>query len=789
MTRGRVTALWVITVAVFTAAQIANGVSGTTAYYTASVSGSISGSMAVPPPTDTTGPVFTAPADQAIEATEAAGAIATWTTPTAVDAVDGTVPVSCLPLSGSIFPLGATTVTCTATDKAGNTTSHAFTITVVSTGGPVIAPHGDVTAEATGPTGAHVAYTVPVTSDVVDGPGVATCAPASGSQFPLGTTTVLCDAVDAAGNHAVQTGFTVTVRDTTGPAFTAPANQSIAATGPSGAASWTTPTATDLVDGTDAVVCLPASGSTFPVGVTTVTCTSTDAAGNTTSQGFTVTVVATAAPVATPTQAPAANGNGWNNTDVVVTWHWSSTGSPIDTAHCTTSSTSSGEGTLTLTATCANVAGATGSASYIIKVDRTKPVVVITGHPASLGSSGSATFTFSATDTGGSGIASRTCKLDGGSATPCATATSQDYSGLGAGSHTFTVVATDLAGNSSQATYTWCISARGPSITVGHAADGSNGWNRTAPALVAITVTAGGAALASSPVCTNNGHPLPVAGAASPYGATVTGDGTHAISCRVTDVAGASATGTAAVKVDTVSPTVTIPANITAGTPAPDGAVVRYTVTFADATSGLATTTCSPASGSTFPVGITTVTCSATDKAGNSRSRSLSITVTSQAVIRAMQAKQAVLASLQAELARATNEDLRSRLSDAIRHLGDSLATGLWITTGRLADGNHLDPVNGCQVFGAERAAVEVLAGIYRPSKAVAAAITELATIDELLAQTSIDDAIAAHADPAKVSGAQREMADALADLARHHPGLAVDHWRNAWRIATPSPR
>src|SRR6185436_2788228 len=51
-------------------------------------------------------------------------------------------------------------------------------------------------------------------------------------------------------------------------------------------------------------------------------------------------------PTASPTQSPAANSNGWNNGDVTVTWHWSDSDAGIDSANCTTASTSSGEGTL-----------------------------------------------------------------------------------------------------------------------------------------------------------------------------------------------------------------------------------------------------------------------------------------------------------------------------------------------------------------------------------------------------------------------------------------------------------
>jgi hypothetical protein len=81
-------------------------------------------------------------------------------------------------------------------------------------------------------------------------------------------------------------------------------------------------------------------------------------------------------PTAAATQSPDANGLGWNNTDVTVTWTWSDEvgGSGIDNAACTTSSTSTGEGELTLTATCKDLAGNEGSASYTVKVDQTLPV-------------------------------------------------------------------------------------------------------------------------------------------------------------------------------------------------------------------------------------------------------------------------------------------------------------------------------------------------------------------------------------------------------------------------------
>ncbi len=50
-----------------------------------------------------------------------AGAVVTFATPTAIDAVDGPMPVTCTPPSGATFPVGVTSVVCSATDAAGNT--------------------------------------------------------------------------------------------------------------------------------------------------------------------------------------------------------------------------------------------------------------------------------------------------------------------------------------------------------------------------------------------------------------------------------------------------------------------------------------------------------------------------------------------------------------------------------------------------------------------------------------------------------------------------------------------
>ena len=96
---------------------------------------------------------------------------------------------------------------------------------------------------------------------------------------------------------------TLTVVDTTAPAITVPANITATATTPSGAVVTFSASATDLVDGARPTVCSPASGSTFAIGTTTVTCIASDTRSNSASRSFTVTVN-------TAPQAGRMTGNG-----------------------------------------------------------------------------------------------------------------------------------------------------------------------------------------------------------------------------------------------------------------------------------------------------------------------------------------------------------------------------------------------------------------------------------------------------------------------------------------------
>jgi hypothetical protein len=193
-------------------------------------------------------------------------------------------------------------VTCSAQDASGNVAApQSFDVNVHDTTGPAIQAHANVVVEATGASGATVIYTLPTATDAVSGAATVTCAPASGTTFARGHTTVTCSAQDATNNVSAST-FDVYVRDTTAPAISVPASFTVSASSSSGIAVNYAVSATDAVDGTDAVTCTPASGATFRVGHTTVTCTATDAAGNSASRSFDV-VVTTAQAVSDATAA------------------------------------------------------------------------------------------------------------------------------------------------------------------------------------------------------------------------------------------------------------------------------------------------------------------------------------------------------------------------------------------------------------------------------------------------------------------------------------------------------
>ena len=164
---------------------------------------------------DTTSPTLNLPANITTEATNSSGAMVSFVA-IADDANPAHPVVTCNPVSGSTFPIGTTTVACSATDTAGNIASGSFTVTVQDTTPPVISGMpANINTKTTDPSGKIVTYVNPTANDAVDGDIEVNCIPVSGSIFPIGTTVVTCSASDSAGNTSNKS-FNIKVELATG---------------------------------------------------------------------------------------------------------------------------------------------------------------------------------------------------------------------------------------------------------------------------------------------------------------------------------------------------------------------------------------------------------------------------------------------------------------------------------------------------------------------------------------------------------------------------------------------
>jgi hypothetical protein len=208
----------------------------------------------------------------------AGGAIVNYSAPI----VGGGVFLGCVPPSGSVFPVGLTTVTCTASNACG-TNACTFRVGVTIKTPPVI--HCPSNINVTAPCNTNC---VPVTypAPAVSSGTLVGCLPPSGSCFPVGTTWVICRASNECGWVACE--FPVNVQQGAGnpPSILCPSNIVVSTCSNAAVVFYPVPGSTA---GTP-VHCTPPSGSAFPVGLTTVVCTTWNACG-TNSCSFTVRVV------------------------------------------------------------------------------------------------------------------------------------------------------------------------------------------------------------------------------------------------------------------------------------------------------------------------------------------------------------------------------------------------------------------------------------------------------------------------------------------------------------------
>ncbi|MBK7130180.1 MAG: HYR domain-containing protein [Crocinitomicaceae bacterium] len=551
------------------------------------------------------------------------GATITYATPVGTDNCAG--PITALTAgqaSGTVFPIGTTTVTYEVTDASLNTSTCSFSVTVNDTQNPAITCPANITqSNDLNVCGATITYATPVGTDNCAGPLTAlTAGQASGTVFPIGTTTVTYEVTDASLNTST-CSFSVTVNDTQNPAITCPADitQNNDAGVCGATITYATPVGTDNCAGpVTALTAGQASGTVFPVGVTTVTYEVTDASSNTTSCSFDVTVDDTENPVIV-CPADITQSNDLNVCGATITY-----ATPVGTDNCAgpltalTAGQASGTvfpiGTTTVTYEVTDASTNTNTCSFDVTVNDTQNPAITC--PANITQSNDlnvcgATITY-ATPVGTDNCAGPITALTAGQASGTV---------FPIGTTTVTYEVTDASLNTSTCSFSVTVNdTQNPAITCPANITQSNDLN-----VCGATITY------ATPVGTDNcAGPLTALTAGQASG-TVFPIGTTTVTYEVTDASLNTSTCSFSVTVnDTQNPAITCPADITQNN---DAGVCGATITYAtpvgtDNCAGPVTAlTAGQASGTVFPVGVTTVTYEVTDASSNTTSCSFDVTV------------------------------------------------------------------------------------------------------------------------------------------------------------------
>lgn len=346
-------------------------------------------------------------------------------------------------VSGTIFPMGVTTVTAQAIDALGNTITSTFTITVADTTSPSINLPANLTVEANVTGGANVVLPQATANDTVDANPTVSENLSSGF-FPLGTTPVVVTATDSVGNTTTNI-FTVTVVDHTAPTLTLPDNFSVEANIGGGAqVNLPQSNATDAADSNPFVTFDQPSGF-FPLGTTVVHVTAIDASGNTSNGSFTVTVVDTTAPALSLPADLVVEANAIGGANVIIPDVFAIDAADIAPVVITDHPSGYfGLGTTAVHVTVTDAAGNISTGSYTVTVaDTTPPVISLPEH-----------LTIQANTTGGAFVTLPvTTASDANDPNP--TVTADQVSGFfPLGTTTVIVTASDAFGNSSSDSYT-----------------------------------------------------------------------------------------------------------------------------------------------------------------------------------------------------------------------------------------------------------------------------------------------------------------------------------------------
>ena len=338
---------------------------------------------------DNQNPSISCPSNQTVNAASGTcAANVSYTTPTATDNCPGvTVALLSGPASGGSFSVGTTTVSYRATDAAGNIANCSFTVTVTDNQNPTISgcPANISVGNDAGQCSATVNWTPPTASDNCPGVTIArTAGQDPNTSFALGTTGITYTAMDAVGNTAT-CSFNVTVSDTENPSISCPSN--IVTDNDPGLCTATETFAnanfSDNCPGvTLAQIAGSASGSPFPEGTQTITFRATDAAGNTSTCSFTITVNDNEAPVFFNCPADISVGTAAGVCTATITYaalqandNCDGTISPVQTAGLGSGSAFP-EGVTTETWTATDGEGNVGTCTFTVTVtdDEARPI-------------------------------------------------------------------------------------------------------------------------------------------------------------------------------------------------------------------------------------------------------------------------------------------------------------------------------------------------------------------------------------------------------------------------------
>jgi len=543
-----------------------------------------------------------------------------------------------------------------ATDSAGNTdaTPAAYDWQIDSTVVDTTPPDTTVDtgpANPTNATDAEFVFTATESGSTfecsLDGGAYATCSsPQTYNGLSVGTHTFHVRATDSAGNTDATPAIydwqiEGIVVDTTPPDTllgSGPASVTIATT-----ASLTF-TATEpgstfecSLDASSWSVCAsPKTYSSVAEGSHTFRVRATDAAGNTDASPATHNWRVDLTPP--DTAVSSGPGNPTNAVTASFAFTATETGSTFECVldsgswdACTSPKSYSGlgEGNHTLRVRATDGVGNTDAspASFDWQVDLTPPDTTLSSGPDSLTNVTSASFVFTATETG----STFECALDSGAYVTCASP--KIYSGLGEGSHDFRVRAIDAAGNTDTTPagpHAWVVDTTPPETSI-----------NSAPASLVASADAS-FSIASDETgstfqCALDGGSYADCSDPSTYSGL--SEGSHNFSVRATDPAG-NTDATPATHdwvVDTKPPVVTVPADITiiaadaSGSPISDPDIQAFLggATALDNNDGDVTDdiTHNPTPPTVFPIGITTVTFTVTDAAGNTGSATADVEV------------------------------------------------------------------------------------------------------------------------------------------------------------------